>query len=87
MTRIEELEQLLNKWKAVFKKTSRSKVQAYNYAEGSVDGLETAIGIIKDPSNTQMHVDTKARCDKCKNWNDKSIMVNFCYNCGRPLSQ
>ncbi|MBT3807649.1 MAG: hypothetical protein HOG03_24130 [Desulfobacula sp.] len=26
-------------------------------------------------------------CENCKGWNDKAIMANFCFNCGRALKK
>lgn len=38
--------------------------------------------------NKQLNnVDKKPNCEKCKSWNDKSILANFCYNCGRALNK
>jgi rRNA maturation endonuclease Nob1 len=87
MSKIEEIEALLEKWKAKEIAAREDKLFGSEAEAGSVQhGLNLALGILKRPSNTQRHVDIKARCEKCKNWNDKSIMANFCYNCGRPLS-
>ena len=37
------------------------------------------------PSNTAMQIDTKAPCSTCGDFT-KSVLVQFCIKCGRPLS-
>jgi hypothetical protein len=61
MTRIEECEKLLKKWKAAEKKAEGEEWQecTQSYYKIKMSGMEAAIAIFKRPSNTQMHMDTK----------------------------
>ena len=84
---MEHFEEKLKEWKDRLSECTDDDSPEGMYIQGWIHCLEMSLRYFQEPCNTRMHVDTKARCDKCKNWNDKSIMANFCYNCGRPLSQ
>lgn len=86
MDKIEECENLLSEWKAEKAKAER---MGWLYQKSALDhkisGLISALRIFKQPSNTQMHVDTKP-CSFCKRLK-KTYLWNFCKVCGRALSQ
>lgn len=87
MNKIKELEQLLDVWKAAMEEHKRiGNLKPAKNIKIRMKGLSTAIAILKEPSNTQMHVDTKAPCDNCWYWKDKQG-TKHCGDCGRLLSQ
>ena len=58
----------------------------YQFSRGVIYGLELARESIIKPCNTQMHVD-KEPCRFCKILIGGMKHHNFCWNCGRALSQ
>ena len=85
MNKIETIEQELKHWKAVYEKEDTRYFESHTYAEGMVDGLESALETFKEPPNTAIQIDTKPECNKCKPW--KFVKIGcFCPDCGRALS-
>jgi hypothetical protein len=83
---MEELEEILKKWKADCAKAKsmdwESTATALHY---KIQGFETALSKIKESCNTRMHVDTKP-CDYCRQW-EKISSYDHCPDCGRALCQ
>ncbi len=83
MNKIEQIELYLKSWKAGLdaNKTHDDRVKA----EGHIEGCEAAIRILKEPSNTRMHVDTNP-CKYCVADIDDEFL-DYCAKCRRALSQ
>ena len=70
MNKIERIEQLLKAWKADEEscREHRSNYDA-RFVRFKIIGLEAALEILKEPSNTQMHMDSQKPfdhvCEKC----------------------
>ena len=88
MNKIEEIEQLRNDWRARRKKCRAAQKEIlFHHADGVSEGLSLAIGILNQPSNTQMHMDTKP-CDYYCNYTKLNHPSHkYCCDCGRALSQ
>jgi len=48
-----------------------------------IEGLEAALKILKQPSNTQMQSGAEYNCHACKYFKDR--LDNFCGTCGTDL--
>lgn len=88
MNKIERVEYQVKLWKATEKKAGQDgDMESAKSCHFVVNGLELALGIIKEPSNTKTHV-AKEPCEfefihhVRKNQGD-----SFCKNCGESLSQ
>jgi len=87
MTRIKELEKLIERWKA---KEIKAKNNGLTGAEAEAmtmqHALNLALSIFKQPSNTRMHMDKTPRCSNCDIWEPTRI-GDHCPDCGRAFNQ
>lgn len=68
MNKIEQIEEYIRTWKASTEAAEfRGDLRFEMYSRGRVDAFKSALEIIKRPSNTRMHVDTKPiqSCKEC----------------------
>ena len=87
MNNIKLIEKEIKYWKAE-KGNEKNRTVEHYFLDGMIEGLKKALAIIKQPSNTAMHVDTKP-CNICDSYKlfDNDEQVNFCVNCGEALSK
>ena len=84
MNKFKEIEKLLSEWKADMQEAERTEDNHdMNMCGGAIAALESALTILKRPSNQAIATDTKP-CYSCKtvtkfNW------YPFCKWCGRAL--
>ena len=84
---MKEIEDKIKYWKAEFNEAEATHiVDNIAFCRGMVSGLESALRSIKQPCNTQMHMD-KEPCGVCSNGKRNYPGPNFCGFCGRALSQ
>jgi len=87
MNKIEEIDHLLATWKADYRKALKSwDDSACFLLKYRIEVLESALAILKRPSNTRMHMDTKP-CGECETEKKNYPWPPFCKWCGRALSQ
>jgi len=87
MNKIQEIKLRWEEWKAALFECDKEKYpEGYAKIEGVVFGLDAALHILKRPSNTRMHVDTKP-CAECEKERKNYPWPPFCKWCGRSLSQ
>ncbi|MBC8179972.1 hypothetical protein H8E88_02500 [candidate division KSB1 bacterium] len=81
MNKIEEIEKLLAKWKAIDADDKMNGYSGFGEVNRGVIALEAALKILKRPSNTQLKID--AGCPSCKTYH-KQLM--YCRVCGNTVS-
>lgn len=85
--KIKEIESLLATWVAL-RDGAKSKGihELTGKYETAIVALKSAISILKEPSNTQMHTGQTA-CERCLESYQKHPGALYCGFCGRPLGQ
>ena len=85
MNKIKAIKKLSEAWKAA---AARAKdtgaIQRSKEINNWIFGLEAALEILEEPSNTQMQIDAKP-CDACSDGKKNYPWVKFCAYCGRAL--
>ncbi|MCP3684068.1 MAG: hypothetical protein GY861_15410 [bacterium] len=79
MNKIKQIKQLMNEWNAKAEKdTERGNESGIIWSGGTVNGLALALGILNEPSNTQMQIDAPVcKCSGC----GKELTDPWCGKC------
>jgi hypothetical protein len=88
MSKIKEIEQLLKEWKADSKRAYDDG--DFEYEKLAMDraiALESALAILKGPSNTQMHMGSLKPGEPCSHPGCCSHITHPCEGCGRTGCQ
>lgn len=67
-------------------KKPENEAGMYRLEQEWVPLVESLIAIAERPCNTQPQT-SQEPCDKCGIYEDKSVIANYCYNCGRALDR